>query len=106
MGQRHALQFSESLLKLDHLNHDSFLVFSYRFCTTNRSQRRWHREGDLCLRPWMKLMAEIADLERGILPTSSPGVGAFCWFLWPVCPPPGFLCFFVDVAPNPRILCI
>ena len=32
-----------------------------------------------------------------------------CWcfssFPWPVCPPPGFLCFFVDVAPNPRILC-
>ena len=22
----------------------------------------------------------------------------FSWFPWPVCPPPGFLCFFVDVA--------
>ena len=34
------------------------------------------------------------------------GCWCFSWFPWPVCPPPGFLCFFVDVAPNPRILCI
>ena len=34
------------------------------------------------------------------------GCWCFSWFPWPVCPPPGFLCFFVDVVPNPRILCI
>ena len=38
----------------------------------------------------------------GILPTSSPGVGAFPGFPGT---PPGFLCFSVDAAPNPRILC-
>ena len=27
------------------------------------------------------------------------------WFPWLVCPPPDFLGFVVDVAPNPRILC-
>ena len=32
------------------------------------------------------------------------GCWCFSWFPWPVCPP-GFLCFFVDVAPNPRIQC-
>ena len=30
----------------------------------------------------------------------------FSWFPWPVCPPPGFLCFFVEVAPNPMIFCV
>ena len=34
------------------------------------------------------------------------GILCFSWFPWPVCPPPGFFCFFADVAPNPRILCI
>ena len=33
------------------------------------------------------------------------GCWCFSWFPWPVCPPPGFLGFFVVVAPNPRILC-
>ena len=48
---------------------------------------------------------QVRLMSCGILPTSSPGVGAF----------PGFLgrfvtllasSFFVDVAPNPRIPCI
>ena len=30
----------------------------------------------------------------------------FSWFPWPVCPPPGFLGYFEDVAPNLRILCV
>ena len=29
----------------------------------------------------------------------------FSWFPWSVCLPPGFLGYFEDVAPNPRILC-
>ena len=46
---------------------------------------------------------QVRLMSCGILPTSSPGVGAFPGFPGPVCPPPGFLCFFVNVAPNPRI---
>ena len=33
------------------------------------------------------------------------GCWCFSWFPWLVCLPPGFLGSFVDVAPNPRILC-
>ena len=32
-------------------------------------------------------------------------VFVFSWCPWPVCPPPGFLGHFEDVAPNPGILC-
>ena len=49
---------------------------------------------------------QVRLMSCGILPTSSPGVGAFPGLLGRFCPPPRFLCFFVDVAPNPRILCI
>ena len=48
---------------------------------------------------------QVRMMSCGILPTSSPGVGAFPGFPDRFAPPPGFLCFFVDVAPNPRILC-
>ena len=48
---------------------------------------------------------QVRLMSCGILPTSSPGVGAFPGF------PGRFVpllasSFFVDVAPNPRILCI
>ena len=46
---------------------------------------------------------QVRLISCGILPTSSPVVGAFPGF--PGRFVPGFLCFFVVVAPNPRILC-
>ena len=48
---------------------------------------------------------QVRLMSCGILPTSSFGCWCFSWFPCPVLSPPGFLCFFVDVAPNPRILC-
>ena len=49
---------------------------------------------------------QVRLMSCGILPTSSPGVGAFPGFPGRFVPLPGFLCLFEDVAPNPRILCI
>ena len=43
-------------------------------------------------------------MSCGILPTSSPGVGAFPGFPGRFVPLLASSCFFVDVAPNLRIL--
>ena len=48
---------------------------------------------------------QVRLMSCGILPTSSLGVGVFPGFPGRFVPP-GFLGFFEDVAPNPRILCI